>query len=204
MLLCESCIKLVGIYLFCYLVDGFLVRMLPQFWVDFYVFSVVLGSGSTVAAADLLAMPQSTVSRKYRTFARSNGLTVLGRSGSYKLPPGSSYYGLLLQAFREFRRSSSQFACILSLSDEASRLSRVVEGDYSLYPGFMLFSSEVLPWMRDSDLYDFSLSVENIPSKSGSPAFFSGQLSSLADIHADDVRIFLKGFPFQFRELIAR
>ena len=177
--------------------------MPPQFWVDFFVFAVVLGSGSTVAAADVLAMPQSTVSRKYRTFARSNGLTVLGKSGCYRLPPDSSYFTQLLTAFCEFRHFTSQYSCVVSIEEGIPEATRLAASDYTLFPGFVLFSPVVLPWMRESELFDFSLTVENIASKSGNQILLSGRLAPLSPIHTEDLGGFLRGFPFQFRELVS-
>ena len=175
--------------------------MPPQFWVDFFVFSVVVNTGSTVEASEVLSMPQSTVSRKYRTFAQSNGLTVLGRSGDYRLPPDYSYFQTLLQAFFEYRRFSGQYSCILSLSEEVSGRANETTNDYSLYPGFVFFSKEILPWMEESRLFDFSLSVKKIPLKSEEQEYLSGLIRPFADLHMDEVGSYLRGFPFQFREL---
>ena len=175
--------------------------MPPQFWVDFYVFSIVVNTGSTVEASQALSMPQSTVSRKYRTFAQSNGLTVLGRSGDYRLPPDSSYFQILLQAFFEYRRFSGQYSCILSLSEDVSGRAHEITSDYSLFPGFVYFSKELSPWMEQSGLFDFSLSVKKIPLKTENQQCLSGEIMPFADIHMDEVGSFLRGFPFQFRDL---
>ena len=187
-----------------YILAAAVVPMPPQFWVDFYVFGIVLGAGSTVAASEVLAMPQSTVSRKYRTFARSNGLTVLGKSGSYRLPPDSGYYKRLIEAFFEYRRFSGQYSYVLCSSDEFSRRLAVSGTDYSLFPGFALFSPVMLPWMRDSGMLDFSLSVENTPDSSARQITLAGEFSPLADLHLDQVGSLLRGFPFQFRDLVSR
>ena len=178
--------------------------MPPQFWTDFYVFGVVLGAGSTVAASEVLAMPQSTVSRKYRTFARTNGLTVLGKSGSYRLPPDSGYYKRLVETFFEYRRFSGQFSYVLSCSDELARRLAVSGTDYALFPGFALFSPVLLPWMRDSRLLDFSLSVGNTPDSPDRQITLAGEFSPHSDLHLDQVGPFLRGFPFQFRDLVSR
>ena len=175
--------------------------MPPQFWVDFYVFSIVVNTGSTVEASQALSMPQSTVSRKYRTFAQSNGLTVLGRSGDYRLPPDSSYFQILLKAFFEYRRFSGQYSCILSLSEDVSGRAHETTSDYSLFPGFVYFSKELSPWMEQSGLFDFSLSVKKIPLKTENQQCLSGEIMPFADIHMDEVGSYLRGFPFQFRDL---
>ena len=175
--------------------------MPPQFWVDFYVFSIVVNTGSTVEASQALSMPQSTVSRKYRTFAQSNGLTVLGRSGDYRLPPDSSYFQILLQAFFEYRHFSGQYSCILSLSEDVSGRAHETTSDYSLFPGFVYFSKELSPWMQQSGLFDFSLSVEKIPLKTENQQCLSGEIMPFADIQMDEVGSYLRGFPFQFRDL---
>lgn len=175
--------------------------MPPQFWVDFYVFSIVVNTGNTVEASQALSMPQSTVSRKYRTFAQSNGLTVLGRSGDYRLPPDSSYFQILLQAFFEYRRFSGQYSCILSLSEDVSGRAHETTSDYSLFPGFVYFSKELSPWMQQSGLFDFSLSVKKIPLKTENQQCLSGEIMPFADIHMDEVGSYLRGFPFQFRDL---
>ena len=180
------------------------VLMPPQFWVDFFVFAMVLGAGSTVAAADVLAMPQSTVSRKYRTFARSNGLTVLGKSGSYRLPPGSVYYSRLTDAFIEYRHSTGQYSYVLSCSDELSRHLAVSGTDYAQFPGFALFAPALLPWMKSSRILDFSLCVENTTDSSDRQITIVGEFSPLSDVHLDEVGSFLRGFPFQFRDLVSR
>ena len=178
--------------------------MPPQFWVDFYVFSVVVRAGSTVAASELLAMPQSTVSRKYRTFGRTNGLTVLGKSGSYKLPPGSAYYQQLVEAFAEYRRSSGQYSYMLVCSSELSRRMFASGTDYSLFPGFVLLSSVLLPWMRDSRLLDFSLTAEISPTNPDHQITLIGEFSPYVVLGRDEIGSFLRGFPFQFREIVSR
>ena len=178
--------------------------MPPQFWIDFYVFGVVLGAGSTVAASEVLAMPQSTVSRKYRTFARANGLTVLGKSGSYRLPPDSGYFKRLIEAFFEYRRFSGQYSYVVSCSDELSRRLAVSATDYALFPGFALFSPVLMPWMMDSRMLDFSLKVENTPDSPDRQITLFGEFSPLADLHLDQVASFLRGFPYQFRDLVSR
>lgn len=148
-------------------------------------------------------MPQSTVSRKYRTFSRSNGLSVIGRSGSYRLPPGVEYYKRLIEAFFEYRRLTGQFSYLVCFSDSASSSVRSVADDYTLFPGFVLISPAFLPWMKDSGLFDFILSVEETPSKPESSISFSAAFKPLTDIHIDEVAPFLRGFPFQIRELLA-
>ena len=161
----------------------------------------MLGAGSTVAASQLLAMPQSTVSRKYRTFSRANGLSVLGKSGSYRLPPDLPYYKRLTEAFFEYRRLTGEYSYLVCFSDSACGRIGSVADDYTLFPGFVLFSALFLPWMKESGMFDFILSVGEIPSNSDLQSSLAAQFKPLSDIHVDEVAPLLRAFPFQVREL---
>ena len=92
----------------------------------------------------------------------------------------------------------------MSVPEDVSGRAREAASDYSLFPGFVLFSQELAPWMGKSGLFDFSLSIKKITHKSESQEHLSGEISPFSDIQKDEVGSYLRGFPFQFRELVAR
>lgn len=70
---------------------------------DLLVFDAVQGLESTLRAADLLNLPQSSVSRRYRQFSQSLRLELSDKYGSYKVMKGQCLLQEVRQVAQRFR-----------------------------------------------------------------------------------------------------
>lgn len=98
-------------------------------WDDLTLFDWVLAAGSTLAAAQVLGLPQSTVSRRFRSFNRAHRLKVARRQGSLHLLSEHSYVQALRLVARQFRCRHG-LCCIglLASSESVARFSDLLPG----------------------------------------------------------------------------
>lgn len=100
---------------------------------DQLVFDWVLALGSTSEAADLLDLPQSSVSRRYRSLAQQFGLTLRRQRGELMLVSDDSIYLKLRELSQIYRLKKHRFRwswqpCLRSLLGQVSQV-----GENSLY-----------------------------------------------------------------------
>lgn len=74
-----------------------------ELFADLLVFDSVEGLNSTLKASELLAIPQSSVSRRYRQFANILRLQISRQSGSYQVIQGKSLLQQVRQLAQQFR-----------------------------------------------------------------------------------------------------
>lgn len=78
-------------------------------FLDFFIFDWVLLTGSTTSAADCLCIPQSTVSRRFRTFASQHHIEVRRHGNSYLILAGAEYVNQMRSLFARFRNLTGQY-----------------------------------------------------------------------------------------------
>lgn len=95
-------------------------------WIDFFVFDWVLLTGSTTSASDCLLMPQSTVSRRFRSFSSQHHVEVRRHGNSYSILSGADYVSQMRLLFASFRNLTGQYAWAIP-----------GQNDFSISPKFL-------------------------------------------------------------------
>ncbi|QNI75802.1 LysR family transcriptional regulator [Synechococcus sp. MVIR-18-1] len=114
---------------------------MPDPWLDFFVFDWVLLTGSTTSAADSLTLPQSTVSRRFRSFSSQHPVEVRRQGNAYSIISGADYVSQMRFLFARFRSLTSQFTWAIPGPFHSSIAPRFLPGfaislDHESYPNY--------------------------------------------------------------------
>ena len=148
-------------------------------WLDFLIFEWVLLTGSTTAGSDCLLMPQSTVSRRFRSFATQHHIEVRRHGNSYSILSGSDYVEQLRLVFARYRSLTGHYIWAIRGPFDYSVVPKFLPGiaialDDQLYMNY----SRLL----DNRLLDIVYSPDYLDPADGLP-FISSEYQS-ADNHS--------------------
>lgn len=97
-------------------------------WFDFLIFDWVLLAGSTVSASECLSLPQSTVSRRFRSFCSEHHVAVRRHDSSYSIISGSDYVEQMRILFARYRVLSGEYIWAIHGPFDSSIIPRCLPG----------------------------------------------------------------------------